>query len=214
MLDHWLDRRILAKGFWGAGIVEETGMSGGEGRPGNGGQTYLPGQGLVWKDSLLLEVLGTLDELNCHLGLARALGLPGSMDQLLERIQGELFQLGGQLSSRFGESGSASISSQHLQALETEIQQWGRGLPRIQNFILPAGSPAGCQLYLARAVCRRAERGLTSLVRQTPSGSVPPLVQAYLNRLGTLLFVLGRAANHLAGIQETIWKKTPPHPLH
>ncbi|HPP53175.1 MAG TPA: cob(I)yrinic acid a,c-diamide adenosyltransferase [Thermoguttaceae bacterium] len=179
-------------------------------RPGDAGQTQLGGDVRVWKDSPVLEVLGTLDELTAHLGLARSLGLPATMDRLAGRLQEELFQIGAELAVSAATPKPPSITAEHLLALEGQIAQWEAGLPPVQNFILPAGTPAACQLHVARAVCRRAERRLTSLVRQSPPGAVSPLVQAYLNRLAGLLFVLARAVNLQAGCKESTWGNPLP----
>ena len=200
--------------------------------PGDRGQTSIGTQSEVWKDAVLLEVLGTLDELNAHLGLARSLGVPEPIDGLLRRIQGELFQIGAELAAGPAEPKSHSpspqpepaeteplrqsgakpvrLSRRQVEALAAEMAQWEAGLPKIRMFIIPAGQPAACQLHVARAVCRRAERRLTSLVRQCAPGTVSPLVQAYLNRLGDLLFILARSVNHQTGRQETLWENPPP----
>lgn len=178
-------------------------------RPGDAGQTQLAGVP-VEKDSPLLEVLGSLDELVAHLGLARSLGLSTALDTLVSRLQEELFQLGAELAAAAGVPKPAFITPEQVLALQSQIDQWEAGLPPVQNFLLPAGAPAACQLHVARAVCRRAERRLTSLVRQSPPGAISSLVQVYLNRLSNLLFVLARAANHEAGYKETTWKNLPP----
>ncbi|MCS7305834.1 MAG: cob(I)yrinic acid a,c-diamide adenosyltransferase [Thermoguttaceae bacterium] len=175
------------------------------------GQSPIGQEAEPWKDCLLLEVLGTLDELNAHLGLVRSLGLAEAMERLLARIQEELLQLGAELAGRISGTHPAPIRLEQVAALHQEVEHWETNLPKIQNFIIPAGSPVACQLHVCRAVCRRAERRLVSLLRQWPPGAVSPLLQEYLNQLGKLLFVLARSANQQAGIQETTWK-SPPTP--
>ena len=200
--------------------------------PGDRGQTSIGAQSEVWKDAVLLEVLGTLDELNAHLGLARSVGVPEPIDGLLRPIQGELFQIGAELAAGpdvpkapspspqpqavetelLQQSGAKPVrlSRRQVEALAAEMAQWEAGLQKVQKFILPSGQPAACQLHVARAVCRRTERRLTSLVRQSTPGTVSPWIQAYLNRLGDLLFVLARSVNHQAGHPETLWENPPP----
>jgi cob(I)alamin adenosyltransferase len=72
----------------------------------------------------------------------------------------------------------------------------------LRNFVVPGGTETADRLHLSRAVCRRAERRLTTLRR---SKDVSPDVCVYLNRLGDLLFVLARYANHVAGTADIIW---------
>ena len=86
--------------------------------------------------------------------------------------------------------------------LETAIDDLTARLPELRNFILPGGIETAARLHLARAVCRRAERRLTTLRRNE---NVSPDVCAYLNRLGDLLFILARYANHAAGAADIIW---------
>jgi cob(I)alamin adenosyltransferase len=86
--------------------------------------------------------------------------------------------------------------------LEQDIDLCEKGLPPLQAFILPGGTPAAAQLHLARAVCRRAERDLASLARHT---SVSDTLLKYLNRASDLLFVLARTANVAAGVAEIEW---------
>jgi len=179
-------------------------------RPGDSGQTSLRGEVRVWKDSPQVELLGTLDELNAHLGLARSLGLPASLDALLRQIQQQLCELGTELAAAQTSQKLPLLHPEHVQTLETQIAQWESQLPALRDFLLPGGSPAACQLHVARTVCRRAERRLTSLVRQTSPGVISPILQAYLNRLGDLLFVLARTVNLDAGFRESTWKNPFP----
>ncbi len=177
-------------------------------RTGDGGQTTLLGGQKVWKDSLRVEVCGSLDELNAQLGLARSFGLPESIDALLARIQQELFQMGAELASPEAPNPQCpTLCAEHVQAMERDIDQWEAQLPKIREFIVPTGTPAACQLYLARAVSRRAERRLTTLVRQAGPSTISPVLQAYLNRMGDLLFVLARALNLQANCPEIPWEK-------
>jgi cob(I)alamin adenosyltransferase len=175
-------------------------------RTGDAGETGLPGGGRVPKDAAVTEVCGTVDELNTVLGLARAAGLPDDVDRLLDRIQSQLFDLGAEVARLGAETNSACrIDAAQVRGLEEAIDRFDAELPPLRNFILPGGTHAAAQLHFARAVCRRAERWLVGLRRETPELSAEILV--YLNRLSDLLFVLARLVNARAGQTETIWRQ-------
>ena len=174
-------------------------------KTGDKGQTGLPGGARVPKDDAVTEVCGTVDEMNTAIGMARAAGLPDDVDALLDQIQSKLFDLGAEAAGR----GTASkcterITAADSQSLEAAIDQFDAELPPLRNFILPGGTAAASALHFTRAVCRRAERNLVTLMRQCPELSAEILI--YLNRLSDLLFVLARLVNVRAGQAETIWK--------
>jgi cob(I)alamin adenosyltransferase len=176
-------------------------------KTGDKGETGLPGGSRVPKDSIVTEVCGTIDEANTAIGMARAAGLPGDVDALLDSIQSKLFDLGAEAAGR----GTASkctfrITPADSHALESAIDRFDAELPPLRNFILPGGTAAAAALHFARAVCRRAERHLVTLLRECPELS--PETMIYLNRLSDLLFVLARLVNTRAGQPETIWKST------
>jgi cob(I)alamin adenosyltransferase len=181
-------------------------------KTGDAGDTGLPGGGRVPKDAGVTEVCGTVDELNTVLGLARAAGstlqvkhVPSDVDDLLDRIQSKLFDLGAEVARLGAESASPNrIDAADSHSLEEAIDRFDAELPPLRNFILPGGMPAAAQLHFARAVCRRAERGFVGLQRECPRLSNEILI--YLNRLSDLLFVLARLVNVRAGEPETIWK--------
>jgi cob(I)alamin adenosyltransferase len=175
-------------------------------KTGDAGETGLPGGGRVPKDAAVTEVCGNADELNTVLGVARAAGLPDDVDLLLDRIQSQLFDLGAEIARRGAATDSACrIDAADVQGLEEAIDHFEAELPPLRNFILPGGTPAAAQLHLARAVCRRAERSLVSMMREVPSLS--PQILIYLNRLSDLLFVLARLVNVRAGQAEIIWRR-------
>lgn len=86
----------------------------------------------------------------------------------------------------------------------SSIDWFEQHLESLKTFILPGGTPASAALHVARAVCRRAERDVCALAEATP---VRATVLQYLNRVGDLLFVLARYANHVAGVPDVSWKK-------
>ncbi len=157
-------------------------------RGGDQGETGLPGGIRLSKDAGRLEACGTVDELSSLLGQVRAVGLPESLDSLLERLQRELIDVGTELAS----PDSPRIGPDLIESLEAQIDQYEETLPPLRDFILPGGTPAAAALHVARAVCRRAERRLVTLAR---SEDLSPDMPAYFNRLGDLLFVLARVAN-------------------
>jgi cob(I)alamin adenosyltransferase len=173
-------------------------------RTGDTGQTGLIGGERVPKGCARVEAYGTVDELNAHLGLARALLQDAELDALLTDIQNELFDLGADLAA--SQPGAAPlkhsvprITPAQVAALEAMIDRLEADLPPLQQFILPGGAPAGAALHVARCVCRRAERCTARLAAAEP---VNPETLRYLNRLSDLLFVMARAANARQGVPE------------
>ncbi len=172
-------------------------------RTGDQGETDLPGGGRAAKDALLLEVLGTLDELGAWMGLARCEALSAGEIALLEQIQHQLFKMGSELAGKSGEQPLAgAISTEDVTALEQLIDRYQAKLKPTTTFILVGGCRAAGVLHLARAVCRRAERRLVALATGG-SQAVRLSHLAYLNRLSDLLFVLAGVANLEAGVEET-----------
>lgn len=175
-------------------------------RTGDQGETGILGAGRVRKDDPRTEAYGAVDELNSFLGLVRAEALPPAVEDALEPVQHQLFRLGAQLASAGQPLREPSaVGPEHIRAIETAIDAAEAQLAPLTAFILPAGSRAAALLHVARAVCRRAERRVVSLVRHQPA--VPADTIAYLNRLGDLLFVLARLANARAGMPDVPWRK-------
>jgi cob(I)alamin adenosyltransferase len=159
-------------------------------RGGDKGETSLGDGSRVSKLDPRVAAIGDVDELNSLLGLAGG----------LDRIQNELFDLGADLSVPFGVENRLRITDEAVERLEREIEEANATLPELKSFILPGGSERATQLYLARAVCRRAERSVLA------ASDTNPLCAVYLNRLSDLLFVLARAANRDAGVDEPLWR--------
>lgn len=177
-------------------------------KTGDGGQTSLFSGERVDKFSPEVAAYGDVDELNAVLGLAQSHCRSLDVQKDLNRIQADLFLVGGDLATRKGKEQHAArrpveITAARTRVLEQTIDRYQASLPELRNFILPGGTAAGAALHLARTVCRRAERRVARLVRD---GVCRPDVLVYLNRLSDLLFVLARAENHRAGFTETIWK--------
>src|SRR5580765_2518696 len=163
-------------------------------RTGDAGETSLGDGSRVAKTDARIEAIGDVDELNSALGWALAAG----RDPLLERAQNELFDLGADLSVPFVEGdGKLRIVQESIDRLEAECDEANAKLEPLKSFVLPGGTELAARLFLARAVCRRAER------RALAVDEMNPLVPVYLNRLSDLLFILARAAN---GGAESLWR--------
>lgn len=160
-------------------------------RGGDKGLTSLGDGRRVSKLDPRVAAIGDVDELNSLLGLVDG----------LERVQNELFDLGADLSVPYVEGDDRlRVAQAAVDRLEGEIDAANAELPELRSFVLPGGSERAARLFLARAVCRRAERAALAVP------DTNPLAAVYLNRLSDLLFVLGRAANAADGVAEPLWK--------
>ncbi len=176
-------------------------------RTGDDGTTALFGGDRVAKTHPRITAYGTVDEANAALGLVRALGsgAPGfeRVDPMLNRIQQELFVLGGDLAAPHETNYPVPrVEAAHVERLEREIDGLEEDLPALKHFVLPGGSPAGAALHVARTVARRAERHTVDLAKLEP---VSDHAARYLNRLSDFLFVLARWVNRQAGVAEATW---------
>ena len=168
-------------------------------RTGDSGETGLGDGTRVAKDSARIAALGDVDELNSAIGLILSEDIPAEVRGVLEQVQHDLFDLGGELSI----PRHSLLTDKQVQDLETALEQWNAGLPPLKEFILPGGNRAAAAAHLARTVCRRAERALVALGRKEPVGDA---ARRYLNRLSDLLFVAGRSLNRAAGGNDVQWK--------
>ena len=172
-------------------------------RGGDAGETSLGDLSRVPTTHPLLAAYGTSDELNAHLGLALACGVPDALVAPLQRIQNELFDLGADLAVPFTADNEARlrVTQEQIDGLEALCDAFNEGLPELKSFILPGGTEAAARLHVCRTVCRRAER--EAIAAQAAGEPLNPLAVVYLNRLSDLLFILSRAAN--AGFAEPLW---------
>jgi len=176
-------------------------------RTGDRGSTSLIGNERVPKCDLRICAYGTIDELNAVLGIARAFGLPGRLDEMIRQLQNQLFDLGAELASPDpGKRGTEFLQESVLSEQEEWIDAFEQELPPLTNFVLPGGTQAAAALHLARCVCRRAEREIVVL---SQTAAVRELVLKYVNRTSDLLFILARMANREAGTADVPWKKPP-----
>lgn len=161
-----------------------------------------------------INAFGEIDELNSSLGVFLSLIPENHRDltQEIRKIQGDLFDIGAWIAtSRKSPSlvKLQEISSEQIQFLESAIDRMEEALPEISDFVLPGGHPAAAYAYLARAVCRRAERKVVRISSEATLGN-PPIrlagVIRYLNRLSDYLFVLARHYSRENGVEEILWK--------
>lgn len=183
-------------------------------RLGDRGETSLVGGQRVPKDTPRIEAYGTVDELNAVVGIVRTFNeerlAAGPhhrwLDEVLRRIQSELFDLGSELATPPGAEyeGMYRVGAEQVTALERLMDRCQKELAPLKSFTLPGGGRLNAFLHQARTVCRRAERQLLRLSRQEPVGEWP---LKYLNRLSDLFFVLGRWIALKAGEKEYLWER-------
>lgn len=170
-------------------------------RTGDDGKTYFAGK-RIGKDSLAIELIGTLDELNSCIGLTMSFiqDHPGIISSLTQ-IQQNLFDLGGELDR----PDQPVMNAKHIETLEKTLDEWNDTLPPLKEFVLPRGNSAACACHVARTVCRRAERLMVSYRLENPSTNLACL--HYLNRLSDLLFVCARILARNTEPNEILWEK-------
>jgi cob(I)alamin adenosyltransferase len=168
-------------------------------RTGDNGTTGLGDNTRVSKDSLRVHAMGDVDELNSHIGVLLCEELPPSVRDLLVEVQQQLFNLGGELSI----PGYELLKAEAVARLDAALEEHNAQLPRLAEFILPAGSRAAAQAHVCRTVARRAERAVVALGLAESLNDAP---RQYLNRLSDLLFVLSRVLNRMNGGDDVYWK--------
>ena len=157
-------------------------------RTGDDGTTGLGDNTRVSKNSLRVHAMGDVDELNCNIGVLLCEDMPLAVRELLVDIQHQLFNLGGELSI----PGYELLKSEAVLALDEALAEHNEHLPRLQEFILPAGTRAASIAHGCRTVARRAERAVVALEGHETLKDTP---RQFLNRLSDLMFVLARVLN-------------------
>jgi len=168
-------------------------------RTGDDGTTGLGDNTRVPKHHLRVQAMGDVDELNSHIGLLLCEPLPAPVRELLVDIQHQLFNLGGELSI----PGFELLKEDAVLALDQALAEHNAQLPRLQEFILPAGTRGAAQAHVCRTVARRAERAVVALGAAEALRDAP---RHYLNRLSDLLFVLARVLNRVDGGDDVYWR--------
>ena len=178
-------------------------------KTGDKGTTALGSGERVPKTSARIAAYGTVDETNSQIGMVRVhlAGADAAIDQMLVRIQNDLFDLGADLCvPDRGEKlpyEPLRMTDGQVKRLETEIDQMNSELLPLKSFILPGGTPAAAAFHVAHTVCRRAERDMVELAA-LPNEPVSTAALIYINRLSDLLFVAGRYVNEL-GRADVLW---------
>jgi cob(I)alamin adenosyltransferase len=167
--------------------------TGDDGTTGLGNNTRLP------KDHLRVQAMGDVDELNSNIGVLLCEPMPDAVRALLVEVQHQLFNLGGELSM----PGYTLLKEEALLQLDNALAEHNAALPRLAEFILPAGTRAASLAHVCRTVARRAERAVVSL---GAAESLNPTPRQYLNRLSDLMFVLARVLNRVDGGDDVYWK--------
>ena len=172
-------------------------------KAGDKGLTSLFGGSKISKDDIRIEAYGTVDELNCHIGLLISLVDEPEINDFLRSIQSMLFDIGSHLAS----DGTANQFLPHLPVeivnkLEMLMDDYTGKLPELKSFILPRGNQRIAVAHICRTVCRRAERRTVSLSR---SETIDEFIVVFLNRLSDYFFVLSRYLSLLDDINEEKW---------
>ena len=168
-------------------------------RTGDDGTTGLGDNSRVPKDHRRVQAMGDVDELNSHIGLLLCEPMTAAVRELLVDVQHQLFNLGGELSM----PGFTLLKAEALLQLDEALATHNATLPRLAEFILPAGTRAASQAHVCRTVARRAERAVVALGADEALNDAP---RQYLNRLSDLLFVLARVLNRVDGGDDVYWK--------
>jgi cob(I)alamin adenosyltransferase len=174
-------------------------------KTGDAGTTSLIGGTRVVKYHTRLECYGTIDELNAHIGLVFDGCNNESIRTILSRVQHDLFTIGALLACEDAEKFQLStINQQHIEILEETIDKYTAELPKLHEFILPAGHCVATQCHVARTVCRRAER---NIVKLDEIADIDSNILIYINRLSDFLFILARKIMNDNGLKEITWSK-------
>ncbi|MBN8755302.1 MULTISPECIES: cob(I)yrinic acid a,c-diamide adenosyltransferase [Variovorax] len=168
-------------------------------RTGDDGTTGLGDNTRVPKDHLRVHAMGDVDELNSHIGVLLCEPMPEPVRELLVDVQHQLFNLGGELSM----PGFTLLKADALLQLDNALAEHNAALPRLAEFILPAGTRAASLAHVCRTVARRAERAVVAL---GATAELNDALRQYLNRLSDLLFVLARVLNRMNGGDDVYWK--------
>ena len=154
----------------------------------------------VQKDTHVIETLGNYDELNSAIGVAASFTTDGATRQTLENIQNDLHTVCAEISGK-GSEDFPIIKKEHILELEEAISRIEQKIGQQHTFLIPGGTQAASLIQLSRAIARRAER---SLVRLSRKSKIREELLTYSNRLSTLLYVLAKLQNKIAGRKETV----------
>lgn len=174
---------------------------------GDDGTTALARGGRVPKDDPRVEAYGAVDEACSFVGVARAQTDDEAVRELLTWVQNRLYGYASMLAAAPTPQAAldpsvAETTDRDLSFLEEAIDRFEVSTGRLDGFVLPGGAPLAAQLFVARAVVRRAERRVAAIPDPGPSDGE---TLRFLNRLSDLLFAAARFANHDAHRGDRPW---------
>ena len=169
-------------------------------KTGDSGETGLGNGERISKNSLRIHAMGAVDKLNSVIGWTRNQAT-NKIDEYLEAIQQDLFNMGGELA--IPDVNMNLLDESRLNWLEEKTETLNSTLPPLNEFILPGGNEYASRLHLSRTECRESERSIIALSEQE---YVPEMHKKYINRLSDFLFILARIAILEKGDNETSWE--------
>tara|TARA_Y100000780_G_C13687575_1_gene418248 strand:+ start:1087 stop:1626 length:540 start_codon:yes stop_codon:yes gene_type:complete len=171
-------------------------------RNGDQGKTKLAQGDSVYKNELIINAIGDIDELNSVLGVCISFCNDKNIMNEIKNIQNDLFNIGGEIS--LNDSSKNLLKDDSLSFLDNRIKELNVSLEPLEEFILPGGDFFSSNLHLARTIARRSERSIVDLyIKDLENNNIVK----YLNRLSDYLFVLSRFYNKNNNIDENMWKK-------
>ena len=172
-------------------------------RTGDDGTTGLQGGSRISQSNYRIKAYGAVDEINAKIGIIISNKIDEDINDLLLKIQNDLFVVGSDLSNPDLSDKKNRVNPEMIENIEKSIDQFEKDLPPITNFILPGGHPVASLMHEARTITRRSETEMISLDEQE---KVNIECKIYLNRLSDLLFVIARIINKRMGVNDIIWK--------
>jgi cob(I)alamin adenosyltransferase len=167
-------------------------------RTGDDGTSGLADFSRVSKTDPRLAAYADTEEANAAIGVALALGsLADDLAATLRLVQNDLFDVGADLATPVVPDPKyppLRVDQGYIDRLESWCDEFLTGLPTLDSFILPGGTPGAALLHVARTVTRRAERSAWAMW-EADAEHANVLAAKYLNRLSDLLFILCRRAN-------------------
>ncbi len=175
-------------------------------KTGDKGTTSLFGGKPSLKSGKIVDLIGTIDELNSYIGVSSASG-SAYTQKALKVVQNDLFVLGAYFAGDLRQKDKNNFKKKTA-AIEKSIDQATSKVPPLKYFILPGGTIGSAQLHYARTVCRRLERLLVDFLNDTNYLEKEADLLTYINRLSDYLYVLARKENYDAGVEDIPWRTT------
>src|SRR5258706_6167199 len=138
----------------------------------------------ITKDSLIVEALGSVDELNSWLGVVYSFSESSLLKELIGGLQRKLLTIGSTIAGA-----KLAFPEKHTKDLEKLIDEMEGKMPVLSHFVYPRGTYSAAQLQYARSLARRVERRVVALSKEM---KIKPEILSYLNRLSDCLFCLAR----------------------